>query len=161
MKNKIIIFLSAIIATFSFVNMAMCAEPVIASDFSINDLNNKTFSLSSYKNKQPVLLIFWHTKCPLCREQLLLLKEQYPELKESGLEVLAINISQPFEIVNNYVEALGLNFPVLLDIDAEVADAYIILGVPTYVLIDKKGNTVFRNYYFPWESYLGLLSDTH
>lgn len=120
-----------------------------APDFKLQDLNQNEFSLSSYKDKQPVLLFFWTTWCRFCRRELTMLNERYHELIKNGLEVLAIDIGEPAYKVEDFVKIHTLNFKVLLDRDADVAQSYGILGVPTYVIVDKKGNLVFQGNYFP------------
>ncbi|MFA4842217.1 MAG: TlpA disulfide reductase family protein [Candidatus Omnitrophota bacterium] len=118
-------------------------------DFQLQDLVGETVSLSDYKGKQPVLLFFWTTWCPFCRKELKVLNEKHASLTRDGLEVLAIDIGEPWEKVDNFVKSFGLNFLVLLDKDTNTAEAYDIVGVPTFVLVDKKGNIVFKDNFFP------------
>jgi len=121
----------------------------LAADFGLHDLEKNIFTLSSYRNKQPVILFFWTTWCPFCREELKNLNDKYPELKKEGWEVLTIDVGEPAYKVDNFVKNRALIFKVLLDKETIVAQAYEILGVPTYVLINKKGYVVFRNNYLP------------
>lgn len=121
----------------------------IAPDFKLQDLGQKVFSLSSYRNKQPVFLFFWTTWCPFCRRGLRDLNDSYPELAQKGWEVLAIDTGEPAEKVKRFADSYSLKFNVLLDQDLTVANAYDVLGVPTYVLIDKGGLIVFKDNYFP------------
>lgn len=115
--------------------------------------------ISSYKNKQPVLLFFWTTWCPFCRKELRDLNQLYPELKKDDLEVLAIDVGESPDKVKSFIKGYALSFKVLLDKDTVVAQTYSILGVPTYVLVDKKGSVVFQDHYFPRKEYKGLLTE--
>jgi peroxiredoxin len=132
-------------------------ETGLAPDFSLQDLNKNTYTLSSYRSKQPVILFFWTTWCHFCRRELKMLKDIYPQLQKDGAELLAISVKEPAYKVDNFLKGYVLNFKVLLDRYATVAAAYDILGVPTFVLIDKKGRIVFRTNYFPKEKYKELI----
>jgi peroxiredoxin len=129
-----------------------------AFDFKLKDLAGNTFTLSTYKDKYPVVLFFWTTWCPFCRQGLKKLNDNYAELKKEGWQILAIDVGEPLYRVDNFVKNYFLNFDVLLDKDTLVAGAYNILGVPTYVLVDKKGYVVFQDNYFPYEAYKRLIS---
>lgn len=155
------IFLFLLVSFFSVSCMQANEPPVretsLAPDFSLQDLSQNTFNLSSYKDRQPVILFFWTTWCPFCRKELKALKELYPQLQKEGLELFSIAVGEPNYKVENFAESYALNFKVLIDRDTNVAEAYDILGVPTYVLIDKKGRIVFRTNYFPKEKYKELI----
>jgi peroxiredoxin len=128
-----------------------------APDFSLEDINQTTYNLSSYKDKKPVILFFWTTWCPFCRKEIDQLKNIYPDLQKGGWELFTINIKEPVYKVQNFAESHNLILKVLLDKDAHVASAYEVLGVPTYCIIDKRGQIVFKNHYFPKETYKQLI----
>lgn len=163
MKNCLkLLFIFVLISIFS-VSCIQAKEPEvkdknIALDFKLQDLNQNTLTLSSYKDKQPVILFFWTTWCPFCRNELRLLKDIYPQLVKEGWELFAINAGEPAYKVDKFVKGYALNFKVLLDKDTTVAGSYGILGVPTYLLIDKKGYIVFNDHYFPKAKYKELIS---
>ncbi len=121
----------------------------LAPDFKLQDLNRKTFTLNSYKDKQPVILIFWTTWCPYCREQLKQLNERLPELTKKGIEILAIDVGEPRNKVENFAKSHSLNLQILLDEDNTVSDAYELMGVPTYFVIDLSGQVVSAANQFP------------
>jgi peroxiredoxin len=114
--------------------------------------------LSNYRDKEPVLLFFWTTWCPYCRIDLKTINAKYEELSRDGLKVLPINVGEPTNRVKNLLKNYNLVFKVLLDKDAKVAYAYGLSGVPTYVLIDKKGNIVSMGYQFPQKEYKAIIS---
>ena len=157
-----LLFIFVVISVFS-VSYMQAKEPGvegknIAMDFKLQDLNQNTFTLSSYKDKQAVILFFWTTWCPLCRNELRLLKGIYPELKKENLQLLAIDVGEPAYIVDKAVKDNALNFTVLLDRDTTLAWSYGIFGVPTYFIVDKGGFIVFKDHYFPKEKYKELIS---
>jgi peroxiredoxin len=129
-----------------------------AADFILQDLQQNVVILSSYQGKQPVVLFFWTTWCPYCRQELLSLNELSPQLVKQGCEVLAINVEEPAYRVGNFIKKYGIHLRVLLDKDAQVSwYSYGILGVPTYFLVNKKGDIVFNGNHFPKERYQELI----
>lgn len=138
---------------------ALGHDPRLATDFKLESASGEAVTLSNYKGRQSVLLFFWTTWCPYCRRELRVLNGMYERLTKQGLAVLAINIGEPVYKVNNFIKSYHLSYAVLLDRDSTVAYSYDILGIPAYILIDKKGYIRFRDNYFPQEEYLDLISE--
>lgn len=124
-------------------------EEILAPDFKLQDLSEDTIELSSFRDKNAVLLFFWTTWCPYCLREMKRLDNNLKELREKGIELIAINAGEPAFKVNRVVKNYDLAFCVLLDRDSEVTEAYGIIGVPSFVLVDKKGYIRFRGNYFP------------
>lgn len=83
----------------------------------------------------------------------------YPVLVKDGLEVLMINLGESDYTVHKFAKNYNVIYRILLDKDTKVATAYGILGVPTYIFIDKKGHIRFEENYFPKEKYKALISE--
>jgi peroxiredoxin len=96
-----------------------------------------------------VLLFFWTTWCPFCRNEIKALNEQHSQLKKEGWEVFAINVGEPVYKIENFIQRQGLSFEVLLDKDSRVSADYNVRGVPTYFLVNKKGEVIFEGNSFP------------
>lgn len=117
-----------------------------AIDFNLLDLDNRMVSLSDFSGKA-LILFFWTTWCPFCQEELKKLDIVYPELKNEG-ELLAINVGESFSSVERFIRKNPVKYKVVLDRDMGVAKSYGIIGVPTYIFIDKKGHIIFNSHYF-------------
>jgi peroxiredoxin len=130
-----------------------------ALDFEFRDLNNNLVNLASYRDRQPVVLFFWTTWCPHCRKEINILNLRYEELKKEGWEVLAIDSGEPAYRIENYRDRQGINLAFFLDADMQASDFFAIIGVPTYVLINKKGRIVGRAHSFPLDEYKYLLTE--
>jgi peroxiredoxin len=109
-----------------------------APDFTLPDLDGESVSLSDLKGS-PVVVNFWNTGCPPCREEMPYLEAVYNENKDSVLVLLTINIGQNASTVADYLEENNLTLPVLLDSDGAVTQHYGISGIPTTFFIDKDG----------------------
>ena len=135
---------------FSVLGCGQIDKPVSVSSsypahgFKLSALDGKQFSLSDYKDKRAVMLIFWTTWCPYCRVAFSELKNEAEAIKALGVEVLAINVGEPKGLVAAYMNKFGLDFNTLLDTDSSVARDYGIMGVPSYFVIDKNGRIAFN-----------------
>ncbi|WP_077213635.1 peroxiredoxin family protein [Bacillus dakarensis] len=112
-----------------------------APDFTLKDMNGKVVSLEDYKGKK-ILLNFWATWCPPCREEMPHMQELYEEYKNDGFVVLAVNMVNTEKnpvVVEDFVEEFQLSFPILLDEYGEVAYQYEVLSYPTSYFIDTDG----------------------
>ncbi len=129
-------------AAFSFgqfiPNAPFKEELLKAPDFSLKDLEGKTYRLSKSAGK-PVLLFFGATWCPACRTEIPSMKDIYATYTPQGLEIAYINIGESAKRVARFVQTNKLPYRTLLDESEDVADLYNIVGVPTFILIDKKG----------------------
>jgi len=129
----------------------------LAPDFTLYDIYQDTYTLSEYRDKQPVILLFWTTWCPFCRKELQVLNGMYSSLAADGIEVLSVNIGEVVNTVQNFLSGYNLTYRVLLDRNSRVAGLYELIGVPTYILINKEGKIVFKDNYFPANEYKDFL----
>jgi len=140
----------------SSITIALAIQPLTrtggpAIDFKLSDIDGGQVNLSSYSGKQPVLMFFWTSWCPFCRQAMQKIEAAYPDLKKQGWEILAVNVGESAPQVNNFLKNHPVSFKVLLDTDENTARAYEIIGVPTYLVIDKNSVITFRDNYFPEE----------
>lgn len=128
-------------------------EKLAAPKFRLPSVNGRQHSLGMYKGRR-VLLNFWATWCPPCREELRDLRSHREELEGLGAKVLAISVDDPSDRakVREYAKQEKLPFPILLA-DEDVIAAYNLvnrflfdkirdLAVPTSMLLDRDGNIV-------------------
>lgn len=109
-----------------------------APNFTLESLNGEKISLDDLKGKK-VLINFWATWCPYCVQEMPDLNKLYVENKDKDLVVLAVDIGETKETVESYLKDKNYEFTVLLDKNGEVANQYMIRGIPTSYLIDKEG----------------------
>ncbi|GER66063.1 thiol-disulfide oxidoreductase ResA [Weizmannia acidilactici] len=109
-----------------------------APDFVLKDLNGKTYRLSDYKGRG-VFLNFWGTWCDPCKKEMPYMNELYQTYKQKGVEILAVHVKDTRFLVDQFVKQYGLDFPVLIDKNGDVQNAYNIDPLPTTVLIAPDG----------------------
>lgn len=109
-----------------------------APEFTVKDLSGNSVSLSSFKDK-PILLNFWATWCPYCREERPYLNSLYKDYKERGLVIISVSTDKSPQNINAYLKRLPMDFVILHDNNKEAAELYGVYNLPTSFLIDRKG----------------------
>lgn len=152
MKTKLLIgwVLVTLIFCLSFREQSFAApEGNAAPDFTLSTAGGSTSSLSDYKGKANVILMFWTINGMYCSYELEGLRDRYAELQKNGFEVIAMNIKEQGAKVQNFVSEEKIQFPVLLDTDGKVSKMYAVRGLPVFLIIDKQGQIKWRGYRFP------------
>jgi peroxiredoxin len=109
-----------------------------APDLRLANLEGKEVSLSDLRG-QPVLVNFWAVWCGFCRVELPEMQEVYEAYKDKGFVILAVDVQEEKPPVQDFVNELGLTFPVLLDTKGEVTRSYRVRGLPTSYFVDPNG----------------------
>lgn len=111
-----------------------------APDFTAETLEGTVKGLADYTSS-PVILNFWATWCPPC-------KAEIPELvrfhggNTTDALLLSVNMTsteRDITAVRSLVLKEGIGFPVILDLDGELARLYGVKSIPTTFLIDEEG----------------------
>lgn len=119
------------------------------ADFPLLTLDGRQVTLNRFLGKQPVLLVFWATWCPECREAVPLINALHEGSIGGRVQILGINYRESREKVASAVKARGIRYPVLLDDGGKVAGGYGIVGIPTYLLIGRDGTIIYRKHVLP------------
>jgi cytochrome c biogenesis protein CcmG, thiol:disulfide interchange protein DsbE len=109
-----------------------------APDFTLQSVNEAIVNLNDFRGR-PVMLTFWRINCSACEFQMPFTQELYNKWSSDSLAVLTINVGDRASDVKDYMTSRGITYPVLLDQQSKVAQAYGIVGVPTTYFIDGKG----------------------
>ena len=113
-------------------------EGALAPNFLLEEFDSDETRLSDYRG-QPVVLNFWATWCVSCRKEMPQFIEAYDAHRDDGLVVIGLNLQESESIIRPFVDDFGIDFPVLIDRDGEVGDAYLLLGLPTTFFIGRNG----------------------
>ena len=118
-------------------------EPAVegkaAPDFTLKDLSGRPVQLSSLKGKV-VLVNFWATWCPPCREEVPSLVRMNQAMQGKPFQLLAVSIDEGGkDAVTGFFRSTGSTLPALLDTDGAVSRRYGTTGVPETFVIDTKG----------------------
>ncbi|MDR2861547.1 MAG: TlpA family protein disulfide reductase [Syntrophobacterales bacterium] len=117
----------------------------IAPDFTLKDLEGKTFHLQGEQGKM-VLIIFTTTWCPACTDFIPIYKKIHEIYgKEENFVMVNVDIEEPDDRVRAFARANHITYRILMDSKGEVRKDYGIMGVPSFVLIDEEGKWLSAN----------------
>ena len=116
-------------------NLAVSAS---APDFSIRTLTGQTVTLNSLRGKV-VLLHFWATWCPPCREEFPVLQQFYQQHQQDGLEIIAVSMDNPDDMRKVRAFSNGYTFPIASIDTSKVAAYGRIWRLPLSYVIDRDG----------------------
>lgn len=95
--------------------------------------------LSELKGKV-VLLNFWATWCPPCREEIPSMIKLNSAMAGKPFQMVAVSIDEGGkQDVESFLKQTGYNLPTYLDIDGNASRQYGITGVPESFIIDRQG----------------------
>lgn len=119
--------------------------PSKAPDFTLLNLQDESVNLSEYKG-QVVLINFFATNCPPCRTEIpdfVILQDKYGP---KGFAVIGISVDQNWKrILPGFVQALSINYPILLATSKVIRDYGNIYALPASFLIDKE-HRILKHY---------------
>lgn len=138
-KLLFIIIPVLIVLVFTQSKMNASAEGNDAPDFSITDLKGETISLSGLKGKV-IIINFWATWCPPCREEIPGFLEVYDKYKDQGLVILGIALDNGGpDVVNPFVKNMAITYPVAMATQ-EIYQSYQPgQYIPATFIIDRTG----------------------
>jgi cytochrome c biogenesis protein CcmG/thiol:disulfide interchange protein DsbE len=107
-----------------------------APGFTLHDLTNTPVSLTQFRGKR-LLLNFWYVACAPCRQEM-------PDLERFAAQnpqivILGLNIEDDPATASQFLQQLGITYPVVLDSHQRVFDLYRLTSTPSSILIDSQG----------------------
>jgi len=94
---------------------------------------------------KPMIVEFWATWCPPCRESIPHLNEIYAKYKDKGLQVVGITDEDRAKIMK-FEKEVPIEYSVGLDTGGKYAKPFGIQGIPHAVLVDKSGKVVWEGH---------------
>lgn len=114
------------------------SRPKRAEDFTVALLRGETLRLREQRGKA-VMINFWATWCPPCREEMPAMERLYRRHRERGFVLLAVSVDTDASLVKPFLEQHKLTFPVALDAKMDLANTYGVRALPASFLIDGHG----------------------
>ena len=111
----------------------------VAPALTLTDMQGRQVSLEQFHGKV-VILNFWATWCPPCREEMPSMEKLYQDYKEQGLVLLAVNIEENGkQAVSTFLQKRPYSFPILLDSDNVAQNTFGVFRFPESFIIDRNG----------------------
>lgn len=146
MKLKVVTSIVLILA-FSWPGMSLA---VGVGDrlptFEAETLNGKTFRTNDLVDNQALFVVFWTTWCPQCLLEIPKIKKTFSEFEPKGMSFLAINagVNDSKKKAEHYVKRFEIPYPVVFDEGSKITRQMGVKGVPTVIIVDKKGIIRYR-----------------
>jgi peroxiredoxin len=114
-------------------------------NFAFTALNGEQMSLEKLRGK-PVVVTFWATDCASCLKEIPIWLDLYSRYHAQGLEIIGVAMYfDPPNHVIQFVKQRSLPYPITLDVNAKIANAFGDVKVtPTTFLLNPKGEIVWQ-----------------
>lgn len=117
--------------------------------FTLKNLEDQDVSLGALLSQNKAVLInFWATWCPPCREEIPDLIKFQEKYGTSGFTVLGVDVGESKTKVSTFAKKFGMNYPIVLDSQMAVAERYKIVGIPTSILVNSEGKILGQYHAF-------------
>jgi peroxiredoxin len=114
-------------------------------DVRLPTLDGDSVALSDFRGR-PIVVNFWASWCPPCREEFPVLEAARDRHLEDGLEILGITHNDGPTYSQAFVSERGAAWPMLVDADDRARNAFGAMGLPTSYFVDAHG--VVRQVHF-------------
>jgi len=117
------------------------AEGQMAPDFTLPDMAGAEQHLPKGK---VVLLNFWATWCPPCREEIPSMIKLHKQLAPHGLVIVGASVDKNIGQLSGFIREYNIPFQILKDTDMTVSRSYGVIRYPETFLIDRTGKVRFH-----------------
>ena len=114
-----------------------------APDFTLVDMDGVTYHLAELRGR-PVIVNFWATWCPPCRDELPSMQRAWLTFRDQGVAMVAINVGEDEETIFPFTADYPVEFPLLLDRDGAVVGQWPVRGLPSTFIVDPQGRVAYQ-----------------
>ena len=110
-----------------------------APDIVIKLFSGKNVRLNDFKGKKPVVLNFWASWCPPCRDEASTFAK-VDSIYKDRVEFMGVVTNDSKEKAEAFMDEFGITYKNGLDQGNRIANKYKITGIPETYFIDIDGN---------------------
>ncbi len=110
----------------------------LAPDFTLTGFDGRTVTLSQLRG-QVVMINFWASWCPPCREEAAYLERTWRKYQAKGVAFIGVDWVDTEKEALAYIEEFDVTYLNGPDLGTRIAQAYRIQGVPETFFVDKTG----------------------
>lgn len=108
-----------------------------AYDFRLRSFSGPLTSLSDFRGEF-IVFNFWASWCVPCREEMPNLERTWRNLRNRGVVVLGINVSDDYDDAAAFLKQLRITYPNVYDPEQTRLNQYQVTGLPTTFFIDTQ-----------------------
>lgn len=150
--SKRIWFLVGLVGFSVAMNLIFFGNPLVHGDrrkapLFASHFGDRRIDLKDEIGKKIILVNFWATFCPPCRDEVPLLNQLVQKVSSDRFMIVAVmednqqqDDAQRQEALNNFTIKIPINYPVFSDEDGHIADLYGTYKLPESYLIDANGD---------------------
>ncbi len=119
-----------------------------APDPGFTHMDGSSTTLADYEGKSVLVVNFWGLRCQNCIEEMPFLERLYNKYGSKGLVILGVNTDGVDEkLLPKFMPQLPVkvSYPIVVDPDFSLADAYQMMAAPLTILIAKDGTVRYRH----------------
>lgn len=146
--RRVLAFLSCLVV---LVMVAACdpapkSEDIADLGFILKNPDGADVRLSDFRGR-PLIVNFWFTTCPPCRQETPVFIRLVDKYKNKGFTVLGISVSDTPEQIKTFAAEFGINYPLFVAKDREdVMDAYrAVMAYPVSWFIKPDGSVFLKH----------------
>ena len=109
-----------------------------APQFAMQLLDGGEFRLSDHEGR-PLVINFWASWCPPCRQESPAFERQWRRYRDTGIQFVGVDIQDDVSDAEAYVREFGLTFPNGLDPDGKITIDYGVIGLPVTFFVGSSG----------------------
>jgi thiol-disulfide isomerase/thioredoxin len=108
------------------------------------DIRGNTVALPDDFKGRVVLIHFWASWCPSCRNEMALLESIYSKYGQRGVMPCSIDVGERKEAALGYIRSMKITYPILLDSASSVARQFGVSGIPTFYVLNRTNVIRFK-----------------
>ncbi len=117
-----------------------------APDFNLVAGDGSALSLSDFRDKGPLMVVFWATWCDYCTKEIPQIEKVVEDFSGRGLSVIAVNVAvnDSLRRMNAYRDKYHIKYPLVFDEGSRMTRTYGVYGTPTVIILDRRGIVRYR-----------------
>jgi cytochrome c biogenesis protein CcmG/thiol:disulfide interchange protein DsbE len=114
-----------------------------APDFTLKTFDGPMISMRALRGK-PVVLNFWASWCPPCRQEASLLEKAWRVYKRRGVAFIGVDLQDREEDALRFIREFDITYPNAPDPTGEVSINYGVSGLPVTFFVSREGQILRR-----------------
>jgi peroxiredoxin len=115
-----------------------------APDFQLTDIDDGTQRSLSALRGHVVVLNFWASWCPPCRQEAPDLQQTWASYRHRGVRFLGIDERDNDAAARAFEREFGITYPSVADAPGGLAQDFRLIGLPTTIIVDGSGQMRYR-----------------